>query len=238
MLQPTDDSELARGRSGATARRSARLIERHYDMIYRVAYRYVGSAADAEDIAQDVCVTLVTKLGRFSGRSLFSTWLGSIVINRCRDSLRRRKSSAGSGGRYVVQRAARMRIRRTRQRVAGSTRRWNLEPSLRETVLLIVGEEMSHAEAAEALGCAESTVSWRMHVARKQLRAERTMAMNEFDRLKLAMEKERLAPRPPRARRQSRRRSQAFDAKSHAHLAKDRAWSAVSGMRRVPLPKS
>ena len=47
----------------------------------------------------------------------------------------------------------------------------NLEPSLRETVLLILGEDLSHAEAARILGCAESTVSWRLHVARKQLKA-------------------------------------------------------------------
>jgi RNA polymerase sigma-70 factor (ECF subfamily) len=38
-------------------------------------------------------------------------------------------------------------------------------------VLLIVAEDLSHAEAAKALGCAESTVSWRMHMAKKALRA-------------------------------------------------------------------
>jgi RNA polymerase sigma-70 factor (ECF subfamily) len=42
---------------------------------------------------------------------------------------------------------------------------------LREAVLLVAGEDMSHAEAAAALGCAESTVSWRMHMAKKKLRA-------------------------------------------------------------------
>ena len=47
-----------------------------------------------------------------------------------------------------------------------------LEPNLRETVLLVVGEEFSHAEAGEALGCAESTVSWRMHMVKKRLRAD------------------------------------------------------------------
>jgi RNA polymerase sigma-70 factor (ECF subfamily) len=47
----------------------------------------------------------------------------------------------------------------------------SLEPSLRETVLLIVAEDMSHAETALALGCAEGTVSWRLHMAKKELRA-------------------------------------------------------------------
>jgi DNA-directed RNA polymerase specialized sigma24 family protein len=44
-----------------------------------------------------------------------------------------------------------------------------LDPLLRDTVVLIVGEDLTHAEAARALGVAESTVSWRMHEARRQL---------------------------------------------------------------------
>jgi RNA polymerase sigma-70 factor (ECF subfamily) len=46
----------------------------------------------------------------------------------------------------------------------------SLEPALRETMLLILGEDLSHAEAAKILGCAESTVSWRVHRAKKQLK--------------------------------------------------------------------
>ena len=106
MLKATDDSELAAAAIAGDREAFRRLVERHYDMIYRVAYRYLGSAADAEDIAQDVCVTLATKLARFSGRSLFSTWLVSIVINRCRDSLRRRKSSQVLVEKYARSRAA------------------------------------------------------------------------------------------------------------------------------------
>src|SRR3954470_22115710 len=93
MLKTTDDSELVAAAIAGDREAFRRLVERHYDMIYRVAYRYVGSAADAEDIAQDVCIALATKLGRFQNRSRFSTWLVSIAINRCRDFLRRRKSS-------------------------------------------------------------------------------------------------------------------------------------------------
>ena len=44
-----------------------------------------------------------------------------------------------------------------------------LDPLLRDTVVLVVGEDLTHAEAARALGVAESTVSWRMHEVRRQL---------------------------------------------------------------------
>lgn len=173
MLKTTDDSELVAAALGGEREAFRRLVERHYDMIYRVAYRHVGSAADAEDIAQDVCVALATKLARFSNRSRFSTWLVSIVINRCRDFHRRRKSSDSLAEKYVVLRAA----EDADQEDTDKKTHWlhsalqSLEPSLRETVLLIVGEDLSHAEAAKILGCAESTVSWRVHMARKHLKA-------------------------------------------------------------------
>jgi RNA polymerase sigma-70 factor (ECF subfamily) len=179
MLSQIDDIELAAGAQRGDREAFQRLVERHYDMIYRVARRYVGSAADAEDIAQDVCVTLATKIGRFSGRSRFSTWLVSIVINRCRDHLRRRKSSAKLVEQYVALRESENADQAdTEMRMA-----WlhdtlqSLEPGLRETVVLVAAEDLSHAEAAEILGCAESTVSWRMHMAKKALRAR----MDEAD---------------------------------------------------------
>lgn len=174
MLEATDDSALAEAAAGGDREAFGRLLERHYDLVYRVAYRYAGSAADAEDIAQDVCVTLAGKLGGFGRRSRFTTWLISVVINRCRDHLRRRRSAQSLVERYGVLREAEDADR------ADSNRRsaWlhqalqSLQPELRETVLLVVAEELSHAEAAAILGCAETTVSWRMHEAKKRLRSQ------------------------------------------------------------------
>src|SRR3712207_5382238 len=100
MLSQVDDSELAAQALRGDRAAFQRLLERHYDLIYRIARRYVGSAADAEDIAQEVCLTLVTRLGQYRGRSRFSTWLCSVAINACRDFLRRRKSSEGLVQRY------------------------------------------------------------------------------------------------------------------------------------------
>jgi RNA polymerase sigma-70 factor (ECF subfamily) len=173
MLQTTDDSDLAAAAVRGDREAFRRLIERHYELIWRIARRYLGNAADAEDIAQEVCIALATRLAHFSGRSRFTTWLTSVAINACRDALRRRKSSAGLMERYAVQRA----IEDGAGDDGEARSRWlneslaRLEPSLRETVLLVVAEDLSHAEAAEILGCAESTVSWRMHMAKKRLRA-------------------------------------------------------------------
>ena len=173
MLDTTDDSTLAAAALGGDREAFRRLVERYYELIYRVAYRYVGSAADAEDIAQDVCVALSTRLSKFGGRSRFSTWLVSIVINRCRDFLRRRRSSATLVEKYAALREAEDADQAdTDRRTAWLNEALqSLEPGLRETVLLVVGEDLSHREAARILGCAESTVSWRMHVVKKELSA-------------------------------------------------------------------
>ena len=46
-----------------------------------------------------------------------------------------------------------------------------LSDDLRETTILVLAEELSHAEAGAILGIKESTVSWRMHEVRKKLKA-------------------------------------------------------------------
>jgi RNA polymerase sigma-70 factor (ECF subfamily) len=45
-----------------------------------------------------------------------------------------------------------------------------LAPQQRDAVLLVYSEDMSHAEAAEVMGCQEKTVSWHLHEAKKRLR--------------------------------------------------------------------
>ena len=60
------------------------LIEDHYDMIHRTAWKWCGNRADAEDIAQDVCVKLGSAIAGFNGRSAFSSWVYRITLNAVR----------------------------------------------------------------------------------------------------------------------------------------------------------
>ena len=46
-----------------------------------------------------------------------------------------------------------------------------LKPAYRETAVLVAGQQLTHAEAAEILGVAEATVSWRMSEVRRMLSA-------------------------------------------------------------------
>ncbi len=147
------------------------LLRRHYDRIRRVAWRLTGSRADAEDIAQEVCCTLVEKLGSFKGEARFSTWLMGIVVNACRDHRRRGLTLSRLRDRLSVLAglAALPDGRDAFRRSWLASELARLDPLLRDTVVLVVGEDLTHGEAARALGVAESTVSWRMHEARRQL---------------------------------------------------------------------
>lgn len=145
------------------------LLRRHYDRIHRIAWRMTGSAADADDIAQEVCCTLVEKIDSFKGEAKFTTWLSGIVVNACRDHHRRRSTltkfrndltvmtnlTGGSGEDSI------------HDRVWLASAIAKLDPPLRDAVVLVVGEDMSHAEAGAVLGVAESTISWRLHQVRR-----------------------------------------------------------------------
>jgi RNA polymerase sigma-70 factor (ECF subfamily) len=147
------------------------LLRRHYDRIHRLAWRLTGSKSDAEDVAQDVCCGLVEEIGSFRGEAKFTTWLTGIVVNACRDHRRRGLTLTRLRERLsvLVGLAARPDGRDAYRQSWLASEVARLDPLLRDTVVLIVGEDLTHAEAARALGVAESTVSWRMHEARRQL---------------------------------------------------------------------
>lgn len=165
------DSSLVAAACAGDRDAFAALLERHYDRIHGLAWQLTGSRADADDIAQDVCCTLVEKIGGFRGDAKFSTWLMGIAFNACRDWRRRRGSfrifseklailagiAAAPDGRDLYDAIW------LRSAIA------RLKPALRDTVVLVAGQQLSHAEAAEVLGVAEATVSWRMHEVRRIL---------------------------------------------------------------------
>ena len=147
------------------------LLDRHYMTIYRMAFRFCGSQHDAEDVTQLACIKVADHLRDFRGQSAFTTWLYTIVLNTSRDWQRSQKRHSHgeideevSSGEQSPEQAL-----STRQQLAHINALPEVE---REALLLVFGEGLTHKQAAEVLGCAESTVSWRIHEARKKLAAQ------------------------------------------------------------------
>jgi RNA polymerase sigma-70 factor (ECF subfamily) len=163
------DGDLIAAAIGGDRDAFAALLDRHYGRIHGLAWHITGSRADADDIAQDVCCTLVEKIGSFRGDAKFTTWLCGIVYNASRDFRRRQRSFGGLLERLGVLAglAAAPDGRDAYDAVWIESAIMRLKPAYRDAAILVAGQQLTHAEAAEILGVAESTVSWRMHEVRK-----------------------------------------------------------------------
>jgi RNA polymerase sigma-70 factor (ECF subfamily) len=64
------------------------LVDRYKAMVYNIAYRMAGDEDTAKDLAQESFIAAYEGLGKFRFGSKFSSWLCSIVLNKCRDHLR------------------------------------------------------------------------------------------------------------------------------------------------------
>jgi len=92
MDEPTDESLVVLAQSG-DSNAFEQLARRHRDGTYRLALRIVARPEDAEDIVQEVWLSVFTHLGRFRAESSFQTWLHRIAYNR---SLQLRRSQGRS----------------------------------------------------------------------------------------------------------------------------------------------
>ena len=175
-----EDGLVGRARKG-DREAFAELVRRHARQVYGVVYRMAGDHSDADDLAQEVFMTAWRSIGSFRGVSKFSTWLYRIAVNASLGFLRKKGREKGrapfdetmsvpdraSGAPPSTESAAA--AGEIRGRAEEAIR--SLPPHFRSSFALVVGEGLSHRDAAKVLGCSENTVSWRMHKARKLLQA-------------------------------------------------------------------
>lgn len=173
MLMDTPDETLATHAAQGDRTAFSVLLNRHYDRVFGLAFRLTGNRAEAEDLAQDICAALPSKLRNWRGEARFTTWLYRVVVNASHDLRRRQatRSRAALGwGDWELARQDEIATQAdaTAWLTEAMTR---LSPELRDTVALTLGEEMSQAEAGQVLGVSEGTIAWRMSEVKKRLRA-------------------------------------------------------------------
>ncbi len=169
----TSDEDMAKAAANGDADAFATLLSRHYDRMYRLAFRLTGKAELAEDLTQDICAALPAKMSGYRAQARFTTWLYRVVVNAAQDMRRRRathdKAAAGWGDVEQLRRAEAVEIAAALDWLQQAMRA--LPEDLRDTLALTLDQDMTHAQAAEVLGVSEGTISWRMSDARKRLRA-------------------------------------------------------------------
>ncbi len=175
-MTEASETELIQRAQGGDGAAFEALLRLHYDTMYRTAYRWCGNRADAQDITQSACIRLANSIGSFRFGSAFATWLYPLVINIAKDWARSRARHTGDGldPEWAEMPVADCPIAEQKvyaRQVLDHIRA--LPEREREAVYLVFGEGLSHREAAAAMTCQESTVSWYIHEARKKLRSLR-----------------------------------------------------------------
>lgn len=173
MLMETADETLATAAAAGDRTAFGLLLERHYDRIFGLSFRLTGNRAEAEDLTQDICAALPAKLRSWRAEARFTTWLYRVTVNACHDQRRRAatRSKAGTGwGDWELARQDEIVVEREALDWLTAAM-GRLPPELRDTVALVLGEEMTQGEAAAVLGLSEGTIAWRMSEVKKRLRA-------------------------------------------------------------------
>jgi RNA polymerase sigma-70 factor, ECF subfamily len=85
----SDDRELVADAAAGSPAAGEELFSRHWLAAWRLAFSVTGSAAAADDVAQEAFERAFRGLASFNGRSSFRTWLSRIVLNQAIDLARR-----------------------------------------------------------------------------------------------------------------------------------------------------
>jgi RNA polymerase sigma-70 factor (ECF subfamily) len=170
------DYELAQRASRGDMEAYEQLYVKYNRRVYSLCLRMMQSPAEAEDMAQEVFVTLFGKLGSFRGESAFATWLHRLTVNHVLMHFRkgrvRRERITDDGETPVeivegTQNPARMAIL---ERIALDAAIRQLPPGYRLVFILHEVEGHEHHEIAEIMGCSIGTSKSQLHKARMKLR--------------------------------------------------------------------
>ena len=186
IRQNDQDEELLKRSAKGDEEAFTILYRRHADVLYRFAFRMTGSSWGAEEIVQDVFMTLVREPGKYdAARGTLPAFLFGITRNKIMKYNERlpreislvERQEDGSGGGLTLRDSftpamwAEQRERLEKVRAAVM----ELPIEFRETVVLCELEEMTYDQAARMLDCPIGTIRSRLHRGRALLLAKLEM---------------------------------------------------------------
>lgn len=87
------DAELVESFRNGNKDSFCELLTRYSEKVHHLSLRITRNEEDAEEILQDVFVTVYNKIDKFEGKSAFSSWLYRITVNTAFMKLRKRKQT-------------------------------------------------------------------------------------------------------------------------------------------------
>ncbi len=164
------------------------VIRLYQNKVFNLVYRMIGNQEEAEDLAQEVFVTVFKSVDSFRGEAKFSTWLYRIAANHCKNRMkylgRRSYKQTGELDEAAEREAQNAQPSSLRPQVDGPDAVLeglqlerlvqegiaSLEEEHRELIVLRDVEDLSYEEIAEITGVELGTVKSRLHRARLQLK--------------------------------------------------------------------
>ncbi len=193
---PDPDLSLVRRAQAGDTDAFGELVQRNRRAVFRAAVAALGSATDADDVAQEAFVMAYRKLASFRGDAAFRTWLLAITWRKALD---RRKSigrwlrltvtpndSDADAANWIEQMPADQRtqeedvsaaqLQRTLKRLIKT-----LPRNLRDALLLAGSGEYNYSQIALILGIPVGTVKWRVSEARRVLKNKMAALGHAYD---------------------------------------------------------
>jgi RNA polymerase sigma-70 factor, ECF subfamily len=163
------------------------IVVEYQDRVFNMTYRMLGNREEAEDVAQEVFITVFKSIDQFRGDSKFSTWLYRIAANTCKNRIKylaRRHDRDQSEYDDAADRdhaagalTAPSQPRRPDRALEGAQMEQMFQEAIGELdeeqrllVILRDIEDLSYEEILAITGLPEGTVKSRLHRARLALR--------------------------------------------------------------------
>lgn len=160
------------------------LVARYERKVYTIAYRFMGNHEDASDLAQEAFLKAYQSINKFRGDSSFATWISRIVVNVCKDELRKNKRNLQISldeQVWLEEGTVEKQVKDTRPTPEQIYEQNELKdylqslisgltPEYRMVIVLRDIQGYSYEEIAQILDCSLGTVKSRLNRARKLLR--------------------------------------------------------------------
>ena len=159
--------------------------------MFNLAYRMVNNREDADELTQEIFLKLYKSIGRFEGRSKFSTWLYAVAANTCRSGLRKLKRISSmevvrldddregyeGAGKYDPPDSGDLpstALEREEVKTKITELITELPEDFRMVIVMRDIQGMAYEEMAEALSCSVGTIKSRLSRGRARLKEKLT----------------------------------------------------------------
>jgi RNA polymerase sigma-70 factor (ECF subfamily) len=152
------------------------------DNVFNIAFRMLGNRAEAEDISQDIFITVFKRIHTFRGDSSLSTWLYRVTVNHCKNRIKylarrheqqKREYDEARAGKQDPTKSLVGAVHRPDEIVEAMETEAQIQKSLKaleedhRTILVLREIEcLSYAQIGEIMKLEEGTVKSKLHRAR------------------------------------------------------------------------